>query len=157
MTYLRNARILQRMLQSAFKKPAMVYSRAAFPLALIMIAVFTAQALRAQTLGVYTQEQAKAGAAIYATQCSTCHGAKLEGASGPGLAGDAFVSKWRGQSADDLRDVIATQMPLTSPGSLKPADVLAVLAYILQQNKYPAGDAALSAPRSKTVKIVKQG
>jgi hypothetical protein len=53
--------------------------------------------------------------------------------------------------------VIATQMPFTAPGSLKPDQVLAVLAYILQQNKYPAGESALTAPKTKTVKIVKQG
>ena len=48
-------------------------------------------------------------------------------------------------------------MPLTNPGSLKPAEVLQVLSYILQQNKYPAGDSALTAAKAKTVKIVKQG
>jgi polar amino acid transport system substrate-binding protein len=67
------------------------------------------------------------------------------------------MSKWTGQTADDLRDVIATQMPLTNPGSLKPDEVLSVLAYILQQNKYPAGSTPLTAPATKTVKIVKQG
>jgi mono/diheme cytochrome c family protein len=86
-----------------------------------------------------------------------CHGVKLEGISGPPLAGSDFMAKWSGQTADDLRDVIATQMPLTSPGSLKPPEVLNVLSYILQQNNYPAGDTELTAPKTKTVKIVKQG
>ena len=86
-----------------------------------------------------------------------CHGDKLEGISGPALAGSDFMSKWSGQTVDDLRDIVTTQMPLTSPGSLKPAEVLSVLAYILQQNKYPAGDTALTAAKTKSVKIVKQG
>jgi mono/diheme cytochrome c family protein len=126
-------------------------------LALVASATFTTHSLSAQSAGVYSAAQATAGATIYAAQCSQCHGVKLEGISGPALAGPDFISKWTGQSADDLRDVIATQMPLTSPGSLKPDEVLDVLAYILQQNKYPAGDAPLTAPKAKAVKIVKQG
>jgi mono/diheme cytochrome c family protein len=137
----------------------MKLSRVLAPLsfALVASAAFTTHPLQAQGSGVYTAEQAKAGAAIFAAQCSACHGAKLEGNSAPPLAGPDFISKWSGESADDLRDVIATQMPFTAPGSLKPDQVLAVLAYILQQNKYPAGDSALTAPKTKTVKIVKQG
>jgi mono/diheme cytochrome c family protein len=137
----------------------MKLSRALIPLAVALVAsaAFTTQSISAQSTGAYTDAQAKAGLAIYTAQCSMCHGVKLEGVSGPALAGSGFISKWNGQTADDVRDIIATQMPLTSPGSLKPAEVLSVLAYILQQNKYPAGSAALTAPGSKKVKIVKQG
>jgi mono/diheme cytochrome c family protein len=137
----------------------MKLTRALTPLAVALVAsaAFTTQSLSAQSPGVYTAAQAKAGAAIFTAQCSMCHGDKLEGVSGPELAGSDFISKWTGQTADDLRDVIATQMPLTSPGSLKPAEVLSVLSYILQQNKYPVGDAPLTAAKTKSVKIVKQG
>jgi mono/diheme cytochrome c family protein len=137
----------------------MKLSRALAPLAVLLVAIaaFTTHPISAQAPGVYTDAQAKAGATIYKTQCSACHGANLEGVSGPALAGTDFMSKWNGQTADDLRDFIATQMPLTAPGSLKPDEVLSVLSYILQQNKYPAGDAPLTAPKAKTVKIVKQG
>jgi mono/diheme cytochrome c family protein len=136
----------------------MKLTRVLLPLTLSIAAsaVFTTQSLSAQGAGVYTAAQATAGATIYTAQCSMCHGAKLEGISGPALAGSDFMSKWSGQTADDLRDVIATQMPLTSPGSLKPAEVMSVLAYILQQNKYPAGDTPLTADKTKSVKIVKQ-
>jgi mono/diheme cytochrome c family protein len=128
------------------------------PLALTLVAsaAFTTQSLNAQSAGAYSTAQAGAGAKIYAAQCSMCHGVKLEGISGPQLAGADFMSKWTGQTADDLRDVIATQMPLTSPGSLKPPEVLQVLAYILQQNKYPAGDTDLTDAKTKSVKIAKQ-
>ena len=127
-------------------------------LALLVAATVRAQPSAAQTTsGPYTAAQATAGAALYTAQCSMCHGDKLEGISGPALAGNDFLSKWTGQTADDLRDVIATQMPLTSPGSLKPAEVMSVLAYILQQNKYPAGSVPLTPAISKTVKIAKQG
>lgn len=126
-------------------------------LALVASAAFTTHPLGAQAPAVYTAAQATAGAAIYKAQCSMCHGANLEGNSAPALAGSEFMSKWSGQTADDLRDIIATQMPFSAPGSLKPDQVLAVLAYILQQNKYPAGDTPLTAPKTKAIKIVKQG
>ena len=136
----------------------MKLTRALVPLAVTLVAsaAFSTQSLKAQGTGVYSAAQATAGAKIFAAQCSMCHGDKLEGISGPALAGKDFMDKWGGQTADDLRDVIATQMPLTSPGSLKPPEVLQVLSYILQQNKYPAGDADLTAAKTKTVKIVKQ-
>ncbi|HEY5350553.1 MAG TPA: cytochrome c [Candidatus Lustribacter sp.] len=136
----------------------MKISRALLPLALCLIAsaAFTTHSLSAQSAGVYTAAQAKDGGTLYAAHCSECHGAKLEGVSGPALAGGDFIAKWSGQTADDLRDVIATQMPLTAPGSLKPPEVLAVLAFILQRNSYPPGDAALTAAASKAVKIAKQ-
>jgi mono/diheme cytochrome c family protein len=137
----------------------MKLSRALLPVALSLVAsaAFATQPLAAQSGGAYTAAQAKAGAAIFAAQCSQCHGTKLEGISGPALAGPDFISKWSGQTADDLRDIISTQMPLTAPGSLKPAEVLSVISYILQQNKYPAGDAPLTAAKTKGVKIAKQG
>jgi mono/diheme cytochrome c family protein len=132
--------------------------RALVPAALAIVAAtaFTAQTTSAQGTGVYTDAQAKAGLAIYTAQCSMCHGEKLEGISGPDLAGSGFIGRWNGKAADDVRDIIANQMPLTAPGSLKPAEVLSVLAYILQQNKYAPGDTALTAAASKKVKIAKQ-
>jgi S-disulfanyl-L-cysteine oxidoreductase SoxD len=129
--------------------------RSAYYLTLAALAVFSTSPLSAQGGGAYTAAQAKDGAAIFAAKCSVCHGVKLEGKVGPELAGSTFLATHDGQSADDLRDFIATAMPLTAPGSLKPAEVLAVLSYILQQNKFPAGDTPLTEASSKTVKIAK--
>ncbi len=109
----------------------------------------------AQSGGAYTSAQATAGGKIFVAQCAMCHGAKLEGGAGPQLAGPDFMAKWSGQTAADIHDIVSTQMPLTSPGSLKPDEDLAVVAYILQQNKYPAGDTALTAATLKSVKIAK--
>lgn len=124
-------------------------------LAFAAVAVFTTSSLSAQSSGAYTPAQAKDGAAIFAAKCSMCHGAKLEGKIGPALTGSTFLATYDGQTADDLRDFIATAMPANAPGSLKPAEVLAVLSYILRQNKFPAGDTPLTEASSKTVKIVK--
>jgi mono/diheme cytochrome c family protein len=112
--------------------------------------------LAAQGNGAYTAAQAADGAAIFATKCSVCHGAQLQGKVGPALAGPSFIASYEGQTADDVRDFIATAMPLTAPGSLKPNEVLAVLSFILQKNRYDAGNIPLTEPTSKTIKIATQ-
>jgi len=95
---------------------------------------------------LYTADQASAGAAVYAQACGACHGAQLEGVAAPALKGSVFgeMATAQGLTVDALLDVIANTMPQSDPGSLKPEDYSAVTAYILQQNGYPAGTAALA-------------
>ena len=53
--------------------------------------------------GVYTEAQAKRGAAGYAEQCASCHGDQLTGGEmAPPLAGGEFLSNWNGLSAGEL-------------------------------------------------------
>lgn len=127
--------------------------------AILAVAVsFGVSPLRAQTgsmsHGAYTPSQAAAGAKIYAAQCSACHGANLRGVSGPALIGDAFTAQWTDEPASDVYMMMLSNMPLGRGGSLKPAEYLAVLAYILQRNKYPAGTTPLTRAKLKTIKIV---
>lgn len=100
----------------------------------------------------FTEAQAKAGQQVYAGQCQSCHGAQLQGGAGPALAGSGFLGKWaNGQHAlSDLYHIIATQMPLTAPGSLSQTQYHNVTAYILSKNGYQAGSAPLS---SQTLKV----
>jgi len=95
---------------------------------------------------LYTADQAGRGAAIYSQSCAACHGSPLEGTAAPALKGSIFGEMAAAQSltAQTLLDVIANTMPQSDPGSLKPEDNAAVTAYILQQNGYPAGAAALA-------------
>ena len=122
-------------------------------------AVAIAQGAGAQTAkpALYTDAQANAGAAVYAQSCAACHGSQLEGVAAPALTGPAFGDMANAQSmtADALLDVISNTMPQSDPGSLKPEEFAAVTAYILQQNGYPAGTAALAkdAPDLKGAKI----
>ena len=102
---------------------------------------------------VYTAAQATGGAAAYAKSCAACHGASLQGGSGPALAGAAFMKKWQAKSADDLYYIVSHDMPLGSPGTLKADEALAILALILQKNGYPAGSAPLDAAKVKTLTI----
>lgn len=94
--------------------------------------------------GVYSPDQAQQGAAIYAKQCATCHGGMLQGSGqNPPLEGDDFLNNWTDQTLADLDSTIRNSMPATNPGSLKPAEVADLIAYILKMNKFPAGKTEL--------------
>ena len=101
----------------------------------------------AQGPALYTAPQAGAGATIFAQQCATCHGASLEGVAGPALKGSAFHQMAAAQNlnAASLLQVVSDSMPQDNPGSLSPVQYAALVAFILQQNGYPAGSTELSA------------
>ena len=101
----------------------------------------------ADSPALYTAAQASAGGAVFAQQCATCHGAQLEGVAGPALKGNPFHQMAAAQSlnAQSLLTVVSQSMPQDNPGSLTQDQYAAVVAFILQQNGYPAGTAALSA------------
>ena len=104
-----------------------------------------------QPEGVYTVDQAARGQAVYTRRCSQCHGADLSGAGAVALVGASFARTWGrpGLTLDDLYYVLRTTMPKDAPGSLEPSDYLAVLAYVMQRNRYPAGRQELNAERSQ--------
>ena len=96
---------------------------------------------------VFSTDQAKRGRQIYSASCAACHGAELEGVAAPALAGPAFVRRWEPpeRSASDLLYVLRTSMPKLAMGSLRPDDYLAVFAYLLQRNGWPAGSRQFDA------------
>jgi cytochrome c len=93
---------------------------------------------------LYTDAQAKAGAAKYSDSCEQCHGAKLEGRAGPALVGPNFASVKAGFKVKDIFGFINENMPATQPGSLPRQDYVEIMAFLLQQNGYPAGTAKLT-------------
>ena len=57
--------------------------------------------------GVYTTDQAKRGADLYAKSCASCHGDDLEGeGQAPQLSGSDFTSMWNKQVVDDLFEIV---------------------------------------------------
>lgn len=94
--------------------------------------------------GVYTEAQASRGKEIFTMRCALCHGAMLEGAAGPPLAGDVFLGPHDGQPVSDLFDKINATMPADAPATLEPQQVADLLAFILQANKFPAGRTELA-------------
>ena len=103
-------------------------------------AVGTTLAQTAQTTvlnGVYSEEQAKRGAQTYADICAHCHEGGEPDAEP--LFGAAFVDRWREAPLSFLHGFFSRQMPGDDPGSLEPQVYLDTLAFLLQQNGYPAG------------------
>lgn len=86
--------------------------------------------------GVFSDAQASRGEQTFRQVCAACHDTGE-------FSGGRFRLTWVGQTAGDLFDTIATLMPEGDPGSLRPAEYASVVAYLLQLNGYPAGEAEL--------------
>src|SRR6266550_2477142 len=95
--------------------------------------------------GIYTEEQAKRGEAIYSASCASCHGPDLSGGEmAPGLVGGQFGSNWDGLSVGDLYERIRVSMPQDNPGSLSRQENADVLAYLFSKGSFPPGKSELS-------------
>jgi len=105
--------------------------------------------------GVYTEDQAKRGGALYKQWCASCHGPELEGGEmAPGLVGGGFTSNWNGLTVGDIFDRTRTTMPQDSPGALSREQVADVTSFILSMNKFPTGSVELST-QSEMLKQIK--
>lgn len=122
-----------------------------------MCFAFQEQPSRSVWDGVYTAEQAKRGAALYATNCASCHGLGLTGGeSAPPLTGGEFLSNWGGLTVGDLFERIRGSMPADRPGTLSRAQNADILAHLLNVGEFPAGKAELSTQTEvlKQIRIV---
>ena len=99
--------------------------------------------------GVFSDAQASRGEQRFRQVCSACHDTDE-------FTGGRFRLTWVGRTTADLFDTIATLMPEGDPGSLSPAEYASLVAYLLQLNGYPAGDADLPAslPELRGMEIV---
>lgn len=112
--------------------------------ALVVLEALAAQAPRSLWDGVYTQEQAKRGESAYVERCARCHGADLSsGDAVPPLVGTEFLSTWNTKTVGDLFDRIRTTMPADKPGGISRQQGSDIVAYVLNANKFPAGNAEL--------------
>ena len=104
----------------------------------------------------------KAGAQLYAEQCASCHGAKLEGVRDPNLPQGGGLALIGGRGtlntpnfkqtvesywpyASTLFDYITRAMPYTAPGSLKPDEVYALTEFILAEGNIVPKTAVMDA------------
>jgi mono/diheme cytochrome c family protein len=95
--------------------------------------------------GVYTDEQATRGEALYGEHCVRCHGANLQG-NGEGakpLTDATFKSTWNGVTLGAMFDRVRLSMPQDKPGTMTRQQVADLLAFILRENKFPAGETEL--------------
>jgi S-disulfanyl-L-cysteine oxidoreductase SoxD len=96
--------------------------------------------------GVYTDEQATRGEALYGEHCVKCHGATLQG-NGEGaqpLTGATFKSTWNGVSLGAMFDRVRLSMPQDKPATMSRQQVADLLAFILRANKFPPGKSELA-------------
>ena len=108
----------------------------------------TQQAVSSVLDGVFTEEQSARGEAQYLETCERCHQEDMAGDEHedvPPLVGDKFLSEWNRWTVGDLFEFLTTEMPPKRKDRLKlSAETHAdILAYILEQNGFPAGKAEL--------------
>jgi S-disulfanyl-L-cysteine oxidoreductase SoxD len=127
----------------------------------LMLSGFTYQALYGQADaapaadGLYTADQAHRGETMYKAQCTSCHGDALDGVGPyPPLSGDDFLTKYEGQPALNVYNMIQKLMPATAPGSLTRPQAADLLAYILSFNKFPAGKTEFPIDEDSLKKLI---
>ena len=106
-------------------------------------ALLASQAGKTVNDGLYTDQQAMRGQALYQGRCAGCHGPNLAGRTGPPLSGDDVLANWDSHPLLDLANKIFKTMPRDDTDPLTPQQSADLLAYILQAGKFPSGRAEL--------------
>jgi hypothetical protein len=98
--------------------------------------------------GVYSEAQAARGKEAYTQGCVTCHMESLrgffEGGAAPPIIGESFVKGWEAASVLDLFAKLRDTMPKDNADSVDETSKLDILAYLLQMNEFPVGEADLT-------------
>lgn len=84
--------------------------------------------------GVFTEAQVNAGQMVYDASCKTCHNMRFYRDT---------LRSWNNQPLIYLWETIMGTMPADNPGSLLLEEYTDVIAYILSENGFPAGDMKL--------------
>ncbi len=106
------------------------------------------QTVRSVFDGVFTEEQSARGEAQYLETCERCHKENLAGDQNedvPPLVSDKFLFEWTRWTVGDLFEFLTTEMPPKRKDRLELSaeNHADILAYILEQNGFPAGKAEL--------------
>ena len=104
----------------------------------LLIGLLTGQTVLAQGKtvndGVFTEAQVSAGQVVYDSNCKTCHNMRFYRDT---------LKSWTNQPLLYLWESIMGTMPADNPGSLMLDDYTHVIAYILSENGFPAGETKL--------------
>jgi mono/diheme cytochrome c family protein len=96
--------------------------------------------------GVCTLQQADNGKNIFLGSCVSCHTPR-------DLVGGGFWAGLIGKSVTKFFTYVRENMPQDNPASLSDDDYLATVAYVLQLNGMPPGQAPLVADTAVLTKI----
>ncbi len=105
--------------------------------------------------GVFSSAQARRGRRVYNQNCASCHGQGLRGGEmAPSVAGSDFIVFWTEIPVGALFERIKMTMPEDGPGRLSDEEYTDVVAFMLDRNDYPSGDAELPADKAELDKIM---
>ena len=96
--------------------------------------------------------QLAAGEQSYADNCARCHGAELEGGTGPNLTGpDRPLENY--ETAAGLFDYVSKTMPFDEPGSLSEQQYYDAIAYVIEANGSLPADTVLNKQTAAGVRL----
>lgn len=104
--------------------------------------------------GVYTKAQADAAKAKYDKICAECHAFTVAAKKKPKdlpLGDEPFLEEWQGRTLGELVTLIALTMPNDGSAVVTDEEAVELIAYILQQNGFPAGSKPLTKAGTSTV------
>lgn len=112
----------------------------------LMMGVGAAPEVEARSLNdaVFSPEQAKTGRRVYRKYCQSCHEEEYF---------ETVMAVWNGEPLSELFSVMAAIMPQNNPGSLNDQEYLDVLAYIMAETGYLAGEAPLATSDLREIQI----
>lgn len=104
--------------------------------------------------GLYSKAQAEAAKARFQEICADCHAFTVAAKKRPDdlpLGDEPFLKKWNGRTLDELITLIVMTMPNDGSAVLTDDEAVNLVAYILQQNGYPAGSHPLTKAHASAV------
>ena len=108
---------------------------------------------------LYTQAQALAGAQVFASRCSACHGTNLQGVAAPSVAGNDFLvtAEHNGWTLAIIRYIVFNLMPRNAPSALAPKEYAEAMAFLLASNCYPPGSTPFPTAEEPSFAAIRLG
>jgi mono/diheme cytochrome c family protein len=104
--------------------------------------------------GIYTKEQADGAKAQFDKVCAECHPFTVAGkkkSKDVPLGDEPFFQNWEGRALSEIISTIALTMPNDGSATVTEEEAVNLVAYILQQNSFPAGSAPLTKDTASAV------
>lgn len=104
--------------------------------------------------GIYTKAQADGARKQFDKICADCHPFTVAAKKKPKdlpLGDEPFFENWTGRPLTELVTVIALTMPNDGSAVVTEAEAVDLVAYILQQNGFPAGSKPLTKETASAV------
>lgn len=104
--------------------------------------------------GIYTKAQADGAKKQFDKICADCHPFTVAAKKKPKdlpLGDEPFFENWTGRPLAELVTLIALTMPNDGSAVVTEAEAVDLVAYMLQQNGFPAGSKPLTKETSSAV------